>query len=70
MFKNFKELCNAVEKIDKDAAEYLRGDAKNLRFFRESNRLNCCFGWLESPQGFDYWDNINKQIGGRTDVFI
>lgn len=68
MFKNFKELCNAVEKIDRDAAEWLRNDAKDFSGFREHDNLIHCFIWADSPQGHDYWENIHIKLGGNTNV--
>ena len=58
--KNYEELCKRVESIDKKAAEYMRGDARKLDDFYESGDISECFTWCDTPQGGQYWNNIDE----------
>ena len=58
----YEALTDRVEKIDKDAAEYLRKAPNELKCFRYYGKLNCCFVWADTPQGHTYWENIYKKL--------
>jgi len=60
--KDYEELCNRVEKIDKDAADYMRGDARNIDCFAESDDISACFEWERTAQGWQYWKNIEDLL--------
>lgn len=66
--KYYEELCKRVEKIDKNAAEYMRGDARKLVSFMETDDILRCFAWKDTIQGFDYWFNICNKLNNRTSL--
>ena len=63
--KTQKKLIKAIKKIDKKAAKYL----KSKKFKKEANfilkdatKLWSWFEWVDSPQGYDYWDKISDKV--------
>lgn len=60
----YEELCIAVGKIDKEAEEYLRTDAKSLSSFlsNDNDSIDDIFTLDETPQGQKYWENIYKKL--------
>lgn len=65
---SYENLCKRVEKIDPKAAEYMRGEAKGLKSFRGSSDLALCFIWHYTPQGNNYWSNIEKKLNREQDM--
>lgn len=59
------DLIEAVRAIDRAAAAYLEGDAKRLPTFYPSVDLDGCFGWKSSPQGEQYWRDIEETLRKR-----
>lgn len=56
-------LIERVAKIDPKAALYMR----DLAIDHDSNfsymaRLSSSFVWLATPQGADYWENIDRML--------
>lgn len=66
--KDYEELCKRVEVIDKKAAEYMRGDARNLNCFAESDDIAECFEWKCTAQGCQYWKNIENILNGHVSL--
>jgi hypothetical protein len=58
----YLDLVDKVSAIDKDAAYYLRNGARNLRPFQMAGYLAGVMLWYDTPQGHDYWDNINNKL--------
>ena len=58
----YDELCTAVGKIDKEAEQYMRTDAKNLESFIECGTLSNAFTWFGTPQGYGYWMKIHYKL--------
>ena len=65
---SYEDLCKRVEKIDPEAAEYMRGEAKKLPDFSEYSNINDCFYWINTPQGFNYWWGIEEKLNGGQDM--
>ena len=55
----YDELCTAVGKIDKEAEQYMRTDARELEDFVECGCLGGAFVWRKTPQGYLYWHHID-----------
>lgn len=55
-------LVDKVEAISPEAAEYLRGEAKNLSCFCPSGDLAEAFTWQCSPQGPEFWAEIYEKL--------
>lgn len=66
MAENYEALIEEVRVIDEDAANYMEGDAKKLPDFIAgdgcSNQLVTVFPWRDTPQGQDFWRNIDTQL--------
>jgi hypothetical protein len=62
MKQPFVRLLEEVDKIDLSAGRYLRTKARELSSFEEFGRVTGCFLWRDSPQGKDYWSNINYKV--------
>ncbi len=62
LIEGYLSLIARVEAIDKDAAEYLRTNVFKLRGGAQSNSLDSCFVFAETPQGHRYWKNIADKI--------
>jgi hypothetical protein len=59
-------LIEKIEKIDPEAAEYLRGDAHKLESFVSNiNYLTGIMSWCETPQGWDYWNDIRNILDAQ-----
>lgn len=65
----YNDLCKAVNKINKEAFHYMVIQAIEQETFYPSNILSGCFLWYETPQGEEFWQNIQDQldIGGYYD---
>ena len=60
---SYEALMAKVAKIDKGAARYMRKHAPNkLKSFTYDGYLSGCFYWAETPQGHDFWENINDKL--------
>jgi len=60
--REYQELCYRVERIDPDAAEYLRGEGRTLSGFTTSGDLREVFLWEATKQGREYWQRIQKEL--------
>lgn len=56
---DYTALIESVRKIDPDAAEYMAGPAHKLSGFSPQKHLDAAFIWSKTPQGLDYWEQIN-----------
>lgn len=61
--KEYEDLCGRVEKIDAEAAEYMRKEAIKLKNFEYFGFLIMSFRFADTPQGFEYWNNISIKLG-------
>ena len=58
----YKATIKAVAALDIDAAAYM---LSIMGSFPENGcKLLSLFRWSETPQGLDYWDNLNNRIEG------
>lgn len=64
METKYKELIERVRLIDPAAAEYLEGDARKQGDFQPRRNLGSLMIWDKTPQGHDYWSNINLLLQG------
>lgn len=55
-----KEMIRRVEALDPDAAEYLR----TAEGIIESDMLDACMIWSNTPQGHAYWRGIRERLTG------
>jgi len=62
MAASFDKLVKEVEKIDKDAARYLQGDAQKLSSFHRREELCGVMVWFDTPQGHEYWAELNSKL--------
>jgi hypothetical protein len=58
----YNDLADRVRKVDADAADYLLEEAIKLPCFCYSDILISCFNWSKTPQGHEYWFNINEEL--------
>jgi hypothetical protein len=58
----FNQLVEDVEKIDIAAAKYLRLWSKTVNSCKLCGILSPLFRWKDSPQGYNYWMEINRQL--------
>src|ERR1035437_5294532 len=64
-----KKLIRSIEKIESEAANYLRGEKivsltsfKPIKTnYKKTRTLSELFIWSESPQGHSYWSNIEEK---------
>lgn len=63
--KNFDALVKAVAQIDAEAAEWLKKgiDGSGRLFGSHAQTLSELFFWSNSPQGFDFWMDVDAQLG-------
>ena len=57
-------LCSRVRKIDTKAADWMVFEApKNDGWdFDPKDRIGRCFMWAATPQGLQYWDNLESLV--------
>ena len=62
-------LCSRVRKIDTKAADWMVFEApKNDGWdFDPKDRIGRCFMWSATPQGLQYWDNLESLVHGYTE---
>ena len=60
--KEFEVLVEAVEKIDQEAAKYLR---ENVEYDYKDGDIASLFPWDLTPQGQDYWMDIYEKLSER-----
>ena len=60
--KDHYALVAKVHMVDKDAARYLIKEAPKLKGFKPSTALRHCFEYNETPQGGEYWGDINLKL--------
>lgn len=61
--EQYLNLIGQVAELDVYAALYMRGDARLLATFEETNILAFAFVWPDTPQGYDYWLNLARLLG-------
>ena len=59
MEKEFNELVEKVRRIDPDAAIYLRFDVVAPNY---SSSLDAVMLWENTPQGFDFWCELDHKL--------
>jgi hypothetical protein len=59
---DYNDLVGEVQKIDPNAAVYMLTEAKKLDDFDYTDRLVTAFTWADTPQGWEYWDDIDTQL--------
>ena len=60
----YKILTRKVAKIDAAAAWWMQEEAWRQKYFKHSACLRSAFTWANTPQGFEYWENIHVQLKG------
>ena len=60
--KKYLQLISRVAAIDINAALYLLCDAPDTDGFNEGDSLMSIFSWKDTPQGANYWVEINRQL--------
>jgi hypothetical protein len=63
--KNLLNLVLKVHCVDQEAAAYILKENVNLPGFIDSELLIECFAWLYTPQGHNYWKNIDNKIKSK-----
>lgn len=58
----YRELIEVVNKINKDASYYMEYEARDLEGFAPCFDLMCCFYWVDTPQGHEYWSEIHQKV--------
>ena len=58
----YLKLICTVSKLDKTAACYMKEEAVKLKSFQYNSALSSAFDWSKTPQGFEYWNNVDKRI--------
>ena len=61
--KTYEELCDLVETVNCDAAQYMRDVVPSLESFVPACRLDGAFAWADSAQTHAYWWCIEQIIG-------
>lgn len=56
-YPSMADLIADVESVDPEAAEYLRSLS-----LTGTPRLRCLFFWDCTPQGFDFWRNLEIRL--------
>ena len=75
---SYLDLCSRVEKLDPEAAKYMREGAQELESFAGTQErwgaggsvgdsVDQIFEWDAAPQGFRYWNNIHTRIESNED---
>lgn len=62
-YYDYLELCTEVGKIDKEAEKYMLS-LLGKKGFKPYWNLVKSFKWSDTPQGFEYWDTIDKKLRG------
>src|SRR6266581_2031390 len=57
-------LIARVRLVDEDAADYLLYKAPTTKHYKKDDILTACIVWDDSPQGFDFWYEVNKKLNG------
>lgn len=62
----YAALCDRVERLDPEAAKYMRSEALSLTRFDQCGRkdpenIDYAFVWDETPQGHEFWDDLNER---------
>ena len=59
------ELIEQVRTIDVEAAEFLETQLGNFNYeWTNCPSLSALMLWENTPQGWEYWSNINRQLEG------
>ena len=67
-FPNMPNLIERVSKIDPAAAEWLEfGDHSDIVFCTETSHFDAVFMWCTSPQGTQYWQNIDRLLNKQDE---
>jgi len=59
---DYRKLVQAVKKINKPAALYLKNAAPNLPHFEYDGDLRRAFTWSYSPAGLEFWCPVYRQL--------
>lgn len=61
--ENFMNLIVAVGRHSPSAALWILEHRRELGVFYTGGDLSCCFDWEATPQGYNYWNELHKQVG-------
>lgn len=63
---DYEKMVSALLEIDSHAAYYVEHDAKTLNSYQKNaNSLDLLFTWADSPQGGEYWVDINIKMHAK-----
>ena len=57
----FDEFCENLKEQKRETFEEF-ADAHFRRYYLFSGLILRCFDWLNTPQGYIFWNNIHKKI--------
>ena len=60
--KTHEELIEILEELDLSAADYVRENSIELYNEDKCSQLGGCFLWRNTPQGLEYWNNLDKKV--------
>lgn len=61
-------LCSNIRGIDTEAAIWVYNEAPKMRSFQYTDDLLDAFTWNESPQGADFWCDIQIKMQNKNRV--
>ena len=57
--------------VEQSVIDYLRDEAMDLESFTSCRYISSMFKWKDIPQGYEFWESLNKQLyGGIPDLEI
>lgn len=56
-------IIDKVREVNPEAADFLETQIDNPSYNFNETRLHNIMTFKDTPQGFDYWDDICEQIG-------
>lgn len=62
--RGYIRLIHEVERVDPEAGKYLRKEAWEREDFSPVAFLSGCFVWRKTPQGHEYWRDLEKHVPG------
>lgn len=63
---SFNDLVSSIRIVDAEAAAALEILADTLPKFYRSDTLEQCFQWVDSPQGQEYWAELEEKLLSLT----
>jgi hypothetical protein len=74
MTKGLCNMINEVDEMDRDAAEWLKTESMTMPTYTDSHyddnvppstKLARLFVWRDSPQGGQYWSNLQDRLAEK-----